>query len=761
MKKQVMKGSTNPEYGTKKTLGGKMKRISLIIGLIVLLSSVPLFGQDVTAEIIWSANTVAIPQNEITTVVLVEYQINNNSNSEDIITGLNFHFSFEDVELWGMSINLIENGNSYQIYDFNDYISYSHDADIDDITICPNSNIVIRLNLDVITTNGGDLDICLREIDSENAPYGSYWVNLRTHHIVNVDTENVTFEVVSHKEEIAHSGCGVLETFIEYEFMNNSSENEVTLKNILLQISFWPNLQLEDAAVIDEATGNYYPIDPLSFENSVDLEIVIPTLSSTIIGVQAFIEGNGNLGINLSQFTIEDNVGDIYIQNVICTWRNSTVVNTSEDMHYLRSSPEEEYYGNIYLFPGQSLHGYYYLGVRWDNSFNNTVHGFQFDFYAPLYDENFWYYTWYDYNLEELGLLTEYSDDYSYHSLWYSNSDTLGIDHTGLIGYSMQNYLPVGNWITLSAFLDIYNYHPSFGYIIEYYFQIRTISSNFGIKGDVDGDEEVDIEDLLVINDCFLTGNYWGTQYAPEGEINISRSNVLFNWVNVFNAWLINIWINDPNNELVADLGIGEPFTTESYSMNNATVLEYEISDYILTITETDADVIGVHGIFENRGEWSTVVMIEEDTLSIWTDQIEPEIILNRDDVIIIEIPDSLILNSIRVEGKILNTGTTDVEDNNLQNFKFELGNNYPNPFNLETAISFSIAKPGNVELTIYNIKGQRVKTLVNNETKIPGSYNVIWDGKDDSGKPVANGIYFYRLDTNKVSFTKKMILMK
>ncbi len=88
------------------------------------------------------------------------------------------------------------------------------------------------------------------------------------------------------------------------------------------------------------------------------------------------------------------------------------------------------------------------------------------------------------------------------------------------------------------------------------------------------------------------------------------------------------------------------------------------------------------------------------------------------------------------------------------------LKQNYPNPFNPSTAISYSIAENSKVELAIYNIKGQKVKTLVN-ENKVKGNHSVTWNGKDQSNKKVSSGIYFYKLETANKTLTKKMILMK
>ena len=85
---------------------------------------------------------------------------------------------------------------------------------------------------------------------------------------------------------------------------------------------------------------------------------------------------------------------------------------------------------------------------------------------------------------------------------------------------------------------------------------------------------------------------------------------------------------------------------------------------------------------------------------------------------------------------------------------------NYPNPFNPTTTISFSIPEESKVNLTIYNIKGQKVKTLVK-ELLPAGEHSIIWNGKDSNGNRVGSGIYFYKLKAGDYTSTKKMILLK
>lgn len=96
----------------------------------------------------------------------------------------------------------------------------------------------------------------------------------------------------------------------------------------------------------------------------------------------------------------------------------------------------------------------------------------------------------------------------------------------------------------------------------------------------------------------------------------------------------------------------------------------------------------------------------------------------------------------------------------------FDLYQNYPNPFNPSTVIRFTVRRKtadGSslyTTLKIYNILGQMVRTLVEEEM-IPGDHQIVWDGKDSSGKEASSGIYFYRLRVGEYSESKKMLFLK
>ncbi len=100
-------------------------------------------------------------------------------------------------------------------------------------------------------------------------------------------------------------------------------------------------------------------------------------------------------------------------------------------------------------------------------------------------------------------------------------------------------------------------------------------------------------------------------------------------------------------------------------------------------------------------------------------------------------------------------TSTDDIPE-----FVTKLNGNYPNPFNPQTEIRFSIAQTDDVEIQIFNIKGQHVKTLCNNEFAA-GNHSLTWFGDNENGNAVASGVYFYTFKTGEYTSTAKMILMK
>jgi flagellar hook assembly protein FlgD len=99
-------------------------------------------------------------------------------------------------------------------------------------------------------------------------------------------------------------------------------------------------------------------------------------------------------------------------------------------------------------------------------------------------------------------------------------------------------------------------------------------------------------------------------------------------------------------------------------------------------------------------------------------------------------------------------------EHSDLTPNKFSLYQNYPNPFNPITTVSYDLPEDSFVNITIYDILGMKVKTVVNT-TQDAGYKSVIWDATNDHGKPISAGVYLYQIQAGEFVQTKKMVLLK
>ena len=108
----------------------------------------------------------------------------------------------------------------------------------------------------------------------------------------------------------------------------------------------------------------------------------------------------------------------------------------------------------------------------------------------------------------------------------------------------------------------------------------------------------------------------------------------------------------------------------------------------------------------------------------------------------------------------VVPSAAVDYEDQDLTPVTFELKQNYPNPFNSQTNIEFSIPQSDHVTLTVYNVLGQEVKTLVDRYLEA-GTYSAKWNGDDGGEMPLATGTYFYQLESGAFATTRKMTLIK
>jgi len=107
-------------------------------------------------------------------------------------------------------------------------------------------------------------------------------------------------------------------------------------------------------------------------------------------------------------------------------------------------------------------------------------------------------------------------------------------------------------------------------------------------------------------------------------------------------------------------------------------------------------------------------------------------------------------------------TVATDINDELPQELpnSYSISQNYPNPFNLSTAIRYTLPTRSQVTISIYNVMGQKVNTIVEGSKSV-GSHIVFWDGTDKTGKVVSSGVYFYRIHAGDFVESKRMMLIK
>ena len=103
-------------------------------------------------------------------------------------------------------------------------------------------------------------------------------------------------------------------------------------------------------------------------------------------------------------------------------------------------------------------------------------------------------------------------------------------------------------------------------------------------------------------------------------------------------------------------------------------------------------------------------------------------------------------------------------KDEHENSESYSLSQNFPNPFNLETQIHFKLSEPAQVIINILDLKGEKIKTILN-ERKTSGEHTLSWDGLNDDGERVASGVYFYQLEVSTDSYplkqTRKMLMLK
>jgi hypothetical protein len=210
-----------------------------------------------------------------------------------------------------------------------------------------------------------------------------------------------------------------------------------------------------------------------------------------------------------------------------------------------------------------------------------------------------------------------------------------------------------------------------------------------------------------------------------------------------------------PDSQVVFDLSGFNIHTGDSLILNAVNGVGAKVSNwgatdtcfFSMTIASTSRSIEFVDSVLEMTGVTAYIFA------PVNADLINNQLRVYVDTGINGSIDDTLYLNNNVITA-------VDDERGDVLPYRFELSQNYPNPFNPVTTIEYSIPTRSQVTIEIFNVLGQKVRTLVN-EAKSVGSYRIEWNSSDDAGKPVSTGVYLYRIKAGDVVQTKKMLLIK
>ena len=260
------------------------------------------------------------------------------------------------------------------------------------------------------------------------------------------------------------------------------------------------------------------------------------------------------------------------------------------------------------------------------------------------------------------------------------------------------------------------------------------------------------------IYECDSLGNIINSWYSPD-IVPFGLSYNPYLDIIYLNGWSGgNIYTIDPYTGEIY-FAFPTPGTGGSYSCNGSSFDERYPSylwiahqnDEMLYLTDTGYEWISVTPTSGTVWAGNTFdVTIHFDTSGLLESTYTATITIHNNSIdSLVTIPVTLHVTSVGIEDP---TPQVPIE--------FTLSQNYPNPFNPSTTISFDLPKESNVEISVFNIKGQKVKTMMN-DVLPAGNHSVVWNGKNNNNESVSSGIYFYRITAGDFTDTKKCIILK
>ncbi|MBT4332649.1 MAG: T9SS type A sorting domain-containing protein [Candidatus Cloacimonetes bacterium] len=295
---------------------------------------------------------------------------------------------------------------------------------------------------------------------------------------------------------------------------------------------------------------------------------------------------------------------------------------------------------------------------------------------------------------------------------------------------------------------------------------------------------DIELHEVTILQNTASSGGGIFMFYSlPEIQNVIIVNNSATFGGGVYTQYDFPTFINTTITDNISEFGSGIYCTNESSPLlincvlwNNTNEVYFDSSSDSSTVTISYSDIQGGEaGIITNNN--GTVNWLEgninEDPLFLGIGEYPYSLFANSPCIDTgtldlppgIELPEYDLAGNPRIYGDTIDMGAyewqgTPVSDEELVVRNWELSN-YPNPFNPTTTISFSIPEETKVDLSIYNIKGQKIKSLLGDQISA-GEHSIVWNGVDASGKKVGSGIYLYKLNINgKTEAVRKCLLLK
>lgn len=321
-----------------------------------------------------------------------------------------------------------------------------------------------------------------------------------------------------------------------------------------------------------------------------------------------------------------------------------------------------------------------------------------------------------------------------------------------------------------------------FGYFGRYYNQV------LGDTVDMYSIPDYGVPDETVFNTSAHTTIFWASDFAGATTVqDSSDGNILQNfldaggnlvfasdeWVGAIHGWNgyvelgagqfaydylgVNM-VESDGSDIAYVEGLTGNALTDGIARDSLTIPigQANYTDRTVPVGEytDESDFTMYTGVFNNNGTYKTVFV---PFIFGAIDSTSRQMLVNKAMAWFAD--DGAATGAMGMFGPVQNGPVAVADEGPAQPTQFALNQNYPNPFNPTTNISYSIPEKSHVTLTVYNMLGQRVATLVN-EQKTAGNYTVNFSANQNSSQ-LASGMYFYRLQTDQFTQVKKMLLMK